>query len=192
MAETIELRPAPALRPETRLLGGGVTLRIGEPRAYVRLQLARGHVGNAASIRIRDVQLPIVPNRWAGCDPSVLWTAPDGWLLASATLDGEELREIARAACATSVASVVDVSDALVALEVDGVNACALLARGTGLNLSPTAFGPGQCARTRLAQLVVVVRACANGMIEIIVDRAPAAWLCEWLADAAATLAPAR
>jgi len=189
MAEVrVGLEPEAALPPGSRPLSGGVILRVLEPRAYVRLQVARRHISEAASIRIHDVPLPTAANRCHGDDPAVLWTAPDGWLLTSQELAGDELREIVRIACGKRTAAAVDASDALVTLEVSGPQARELLARGTGIDLAANAFGPGQCARTRLAQLAVIVRPRHDSMLELIVDRAPAAWLCNWLADASVAL----
>jgi heterotetrameric sarcosine oxidase gamma subunit len=104
------------------------------------------------------------------------------------TIDAGELRASAARACGTRVASAVDVSDAMVVLELEGAGARPLLARGTGIDLSRERFAPGQCARTRLAQLAVLLRPRTDDVIELIVDRGPSAWLCEWLADAAAGL----
>lgn len=184
----VRLHSEPALPPGRRALRGGVVLHVPAPRAYVRLQLARRHADEAGDIRVLDLALPTTPNRCHGDDPALLWMAPDGWLLTASGADGAGLQRAARAACGDRVAAAVDVSDALVALELHGARTRELLARGTGVDLSPDALGPGQCTRTRLAQLAVILRPRARDAFELILDRAPAAWLCDWLEDAAAGL----
>jgi sarcosine oxidase subunit gamma len=187
VAEALVLTSAPALDPGSCSLAGGVTLHVPPPRAFVRLQIARRFVGSAGLISVGEITLPTAANRCHGNDPAALWTAPDGWLLTSQRLNGPSLRELAGAAAGERTAAAIDVSDALVALELSGTRARAVLARGTGIDLSSDAFGPGQCIRTRLAQLAVILRPCTGDSIELIVDRSPAAWLCEWLVDAAQT-----
>jgi heterotetrameric sarcosine oxidase gamma subunit len=167
-----------------RALGPNARLSIREPRAYVRLQLSRRGIARAGEIRLGDSTLPPV-GRCAGDDPLVLGLAPDGWLLISSDVDGAALCEAARHAARDVVAAAVDVSHALVTLELTGASVRSLLARGTGLDLAPDAFATGQCTRTRLAQLPVVLRPAGVDCIELIVDGAAAGWLCDWLADAA-------
>jgi sarcosine oxidase subunit gamma len=80
------------------------------------------------------------------------------------------------------------VSDSLVTLWIEGASAPALLARGCGLDLSVGAFGSQACARTRLAQLPVLIRRATPERFECVVDRSVAQWLYDWLVDSAAGL----
>ena len=79
-----------------------------------------------------------------------------------------------------------DLSDALVTIALEGPDAGAVLARGCGLDLRAGSFGAQACARTRLAQLPVLIRRPAASRFELVVDRSAAQYLQDWLVDAAA------
>lgn len=85
-----------------------------------------------------------------------------------------------------------EVSDALAVLEVQGASARELLSKGCGLDLHPRVFGVGQCARTRFAQIPVVL-ICIDDLhrFELYVARSYAQYLRAWLVDAASDLSVA-
>lgn len=182
------LQRAPALPVGARLRSAAITVEIPPPRAYVRLQIARRHIPDIGAIRIADVSLPTEAGHCVGDDPAAFWMSPEGWLLTSRSVTGPKLQSIAHEGCVSISAAAVDVSDALVAIELHGPRGRELLARGCGLDVSTSALGVGQCVRTRLAQLAVIVRPVAEDIVELIVDRGPAAWLCDWIEDAATGL----
>lgn len=182
------LQRAPALPVGARLRSAAITLEIPPPRAYVRLQIARRHIPDIGAIRIADVALPTEAGHCVGDEPAAFWMSPEGWLLTARSVTGTRLQSIAQQGCSGLSAAVVDVSDALVALELHGPRSRELLARGCGVDVSTRALGIGQCVRTRLAQLAVIVRPLAADIVELIVDRGPAAWLCDWIEDAATGL----
>lgn len=179
------LQRAPALPVGARLRSAAITLEIPPPRAYVRLQIARRHIPDIGAIRIAGVALPAEAGHCVGDDPAAFWMSPEGWLLTARSVTGTRLQSIAQQGCSGLSAAVVDVSDALVALELHGPRSRELLARGCGVDVSTRALGIGQCVRTRLAQLAVIVRPLAVDIVELVVDRGPAAWLCDWIEDAA-------
>ena len=155
-------------------------------RASVRLQVSARALPAAAATAIRGAPLPQQPNTWTGDDPTISWVAPDAWLLQSASQDGDKLTAATRAACASLPCAVTDLSDALVTITLEGPQASAVLARGCGLDLRAGSFGVQACARTRLAQLPVLIRKSASARFELVVDRAAAKYLQDWLVDAAA------
>jgi len=157
------------------------------PRASVRLQVSVRALP-AAAAGIGRVALPDQPNTWAGADPIIWWVSPDAWLLQSASQDGGTLAATTRAACASLPCAVTDLSDALVTIALEGPQAIGVLARGCGLDLRAGSFGAQACARTRLAQLPVLIRKSASARFELVVDRSAAKYLQDWLADAAVGL----
>lgn len=187
-ATAVALAATPALATGETPVAEGTVLRVLPPRALVRLQLPRRAIAAAGTLRIGDTPLPTTPGRCAGDDPALLWLAPDGWLLISDHHDGAALAGEARRACGERTVAAVDVSDALVGFELAGARVRELLSRGTGLELSDETLAPGRCARTRLAQLAVIVRPRAAERVELIVDRGPAAWLRDWFIDAGGLL----
>jgi sarcosine oxidase subunit gamma len=72
-------------------------------------------------------------------------------------------------------------------LRVQRPDARELLSKGCGLDLHPRFFAPDQCARTRFAQIPVVID-CLNGpsRFELYVARSHLSYLHSWLVDAAA------
>jgi heterotetrameric sarcosine oxidase gamma subunit len=173
-----------------RLAGAGVhrtpalEILVAQPRAIVRWQIADRVVQPA---RVGDVELPAQPNSSSGDDPCVLWLAPREWLLVSATLPADELTGLAAAASQGHLHQVTDVSDSYQVLGLAGNGVRTLLARGCGIDLHPRAFPPGRCARTRFAQIAVLIHHFAPGRFHLYVDRSYARWLWDWLVDAAGT-----
>ncbi len=153
-------------------------------RVSVRLQVSVRALPAAAVIG--GVALPQQPNTWAGADPVIWWVSPDAWLIQSARQDGDTLTAATRAACASLPCAVTDLSDGLVTIALEGPQAIGVLARGCGLDLRTGSFGVKDCARTRLAQLPVLIRKSASARFELVVDRAAAQYLQDWLLDAAA------
>lgn len=155
-------------------------------RASVRLQVSARALPADNTI-VGGVAVPMAPNTWAGSDPIVWWIAPDAWLVQS-TFEDDDLAARVRSDCAELVCAVTDLSDALVTVALEGPDAGAVLARGCGLDLRAGSFGMQSTARTRLAQLPVLIRKAAASRFELVVDRAAAQYLQDWLADAAAGL----
>lgn len=155
-------------------------------RASVRLQVPARALP-AAVTHVAGVALPTVPNTWAGSDPIACWVSPDAWLIQSMH-DGDGLAAQVRSDCAQLSCAVTDLSDALVTIALEGPDASAVLARGCGLDLRAGSFGVQACARTRLAQLPVLIRRSTSFRFELVVDSAAARYLQEWLVDAAAGL----
>jgi len=153
------------------------------PRASVRLQVSARALPVATVIG--GVALPGQPNTWAGGDPLIWWVSPDAWLIQSACESDEFVARL-RADCMNLPCAVTDLSDALVTLVLEGPAAGPVLARGCGLDLRAGSFAAQSCARTRLAQTAVLIRRPASDRFELVVDRAAAQYLHDWLADAAA------
>jgi heterotetrameric sarcosine oxidase gamma subunit len=154
-------------------------------RTVLRLQLGARSQKSVTSLRIAGRALPVAMNTWSGDDPVFMRIAPDTWLVESALHEASDLIPAVRAGCGRRSFAVTEVSDALVTIAVEGALAAALLARGCGLDVSAETFGNSACARTRLAQLPVVVRRVNSERFECHVDRSAAQWLFDWMEDAA-------
>jgi heterotetrameric sarcosine oxidase gamma subunit len=182
--------PITSLVAQSGLAAGGQVfsdaLRISvlPARAIVRLQLGARSQKTVNSLKIAGRPMPLAVNSWNGDDPVICRIAPDAWLLSSALHEASEIIPAVRTGCGRRSYAVTDVSDSFVTLWIEGTDAQALLARGCGLALSVGAFGPQACARTRLAQLPVVIRRATPERFECVVDRSAAQWLYDWLMDA--------
>ena len=189
MAELVtKLAPQPALPPGDRMLADELQLSVLPSRAIVQLQVSARSLKTIANVRIGDRELASPLNCATGNDPANCRIAPDTWLLHSSRHEPRELEAMVAKACVRRSCAVTDLSDGLVMLALEGPRAVDVLARGCGLDLGGAACGIGFCARTRFAQLPVVLRHAAMQRFELIVDRSTAQYLFDWIADAAAAL----
>ncbi len=171
-----------------RVISDDLRFSILPLRTLLRLQLGARSQKSVAALRIAGRSLPVAMNTWMGDDPVFMRIAPDNWLVESALHEAADLAQAVRAGCGRRSFAVTDVSDAFVTIAVEGALATAVLVRGCGLDLSPGAFGNAACARTRLAQLPIVLRRVTSERFECHVDRSAAQWLYEWMEDAAVGL----
>jgi sarcosine oxidase subunit gamma len=116
----------------------------------------------------------------------VLSFAPSEWLVVSVAIEGPRLADQLSQRVAGEGMAVVDLSCALKGLRVEGSAARELLSKGCGLDLHPRVFPAGRCARTRFAQLPVIVD-CTNlkPAFDLYVSRSCLKYLQSWLNDAA-------
>jgi sarcosine oxidase subunit gamma len=168
-----------------RVISDDLRFSILPLRTILRLQLGTRSQKTVAALRIAGRSLPAAMNSWLGDDPVFMRIAPDTWLLESALHEATDLVPATRTGCGRRSFAVTDVSDAYVTMAVEGTLAAPLLARGCGLDFSPGTFGNAACARTRLAQLPVVLRRITSERFECLVDRSAAQWLYAWMEDAA-------
>jgi heterotetrameric sarcosine oxidase gamma subunit len=146
-------------------------------RTLVRLRVPLAEVAEAAA----RLDLPIEPLSSRGEAPSVLWIAPDQWLLVDDTASASELIEGVRSRLGTVLHSATDASDALACFLVGGSAGRGLLAMASGVDFDRSSFGPGKCVRTRFAKLAVVIRAIEADRFELFFDSSAAEYLERWL-----------
>jgi sarcosine oxidase subunit gamma len=109
--------------------------------------------------------------------------APAEWLATSDSFGGAELRELLVLHTNDEIA-VTDLSCAFKVVRVEGTASRVLLAKGCGLDLHPDTFPAGRAARTRLAQLAVIVNCVdPSPQFDLYVGRSYRPWLMSWLAD---------
>ena len=131
------------------------------------------------------LQLPSEPLRWSGTSPAALWVSPDQWLLIDEVRSVEQLIGYCDAALGEILHNATDSSDALTCMTVEGVGARGLLAMFSGVDCDAGRFAPGQCVRTRMAKVAVLVRAMIDDRFELFVDRSVGPYLEQWLHRAA-------
>jgi len=86
--------------------------------------------------------------------------------------------------------ALVDLTDGLVVFEVSGSAARDVLSKSCGLNFHPRRFCTGHCARSRFAQIPVVIDCTQDsGVFELYAPRSYAQYLKDWLDDASAEFA---
>lgn len=188
MRELTAIRTMPLALRVDDVVGEGLTIRIPQWRPMVSVQIERAALSAMETTTVRGVPWPCRPNTTAGPDPFIWWMAPERWLISSEKLRATELLAELTAATEGRLAAIIDISDALTVIQLVGNSARQLLARGTGLGLEDRVLGPGRCARTRLANLAVLVRPLDEAGCELLVDRSEAQFLLEWLRDSAVGL----
>lgn len=112
--------------------------------------------------------------------PRVLCVGPGEWLVVSRD------RRVQFEESDLGLAQV-DVTDGLGRLELRGRATRELLSKGCGLDFHPRSFPAGRCARTRFAQIAVIIECLdAAPSFELYVGRSYLHYLHSWLVDAAA------
>ncbi len=158
----------------------------------------RGNPADAAFVKraraTLGCDLPIAANTWnAGDASSVLWLGPDEWLVVASDRVGETMEAKLRSGLDCLHFSVVDQSANRTIIEVAGAEARILLAKGCPLDLHRSAFGPPQVAQTLLAKSQMILQCLdERPAFRLYVRLSFAAYLSEWLLDAAAELAASR
>jgi sarcosine oxidase subunit gamma len=159
---------------------------IAELPPAVRI-LARG--GDSAADAIGNAlgfALPRQPCRAARSGTrAALWLGPDEWLILAPAGAGDELLAWLTARLGSTPASLVEVSDRQVAIEVAGPKAAELLAAFVMLDLDEAAFPVGMCARTLLAKAEIVLWRSERTRFRIEVWRSFAPYVLGCLREAA-------
>ena len=168
----------------------GVVLR---ERPFPTLTNLRGDENSPAFTdavsAVLGVAPPTTPNIAASAgDADMLWLAPGEWLVVAANTTRDQLLAELGLATADLHAAVTDVSAASVVLELAGVKAREVLAKGCGLDLHPRVFAPGCCAQSVIARAPLLLWQIAEAppAYRIIVRSAMARYLVAWLIDAMA------
>jgi sarcosine oxidase, subunit gamma len=114
----------------------------------------------------------------------ILCIGPTDWLVIARDPDVTGLLHGLEAAFEGSAFRATNVSQALTRMAIEGSDARVLLTKGTALDLDPTCFPPGRCARIRFADLPLIVRCTRMAAFELIVASSYHEYLISWLNDA--------
>ncbi|HEY0938890.1 MAG TPA: sarcosine oxidase subunit gamma family protein [Steroidobacter sp.] len=116
----------------------------------------------------------------------VLCVAPGRWTVVSDVQLATSVIESFAAEIAAQGAVLIDVTDGIGVLNVSGPLARDVLSKGCGLDLHPSAFPAGRCARTRFAQLAVLIEHIDDApSFRLYFARSYQRFLIDWIEDAA-------
>jgi sarcosine oxidase subunit gamma len=116
----------------------------------------------------------------------VLCIGPTDWIVVAPETTASRVHEAIQALAPSAQLSVVEVTDALPHLQLEGASVRDVLSQGCGLDLHPKVFTAGQCARTRLAQIPAILHCIDGGSaFDCYVSRSYLPHLESWLRDAA-------
>lgn len=161
-----------------------VRIAQGDPSALIDLRALEGALD--AIERTMGVALPRrVGQCVTSAEASVLTLGPYHWLIRTIIERESACASALEQAIGPERGAATIVSDAFVCVRLTGEDAALVLAQGTPLDLHPTRFPIGSCARSVLARAsVLIVR--DSGGFEVLADRSYADYVARWLALAAA------
>jgi len=167
---------------------GAVQITAIEGKAVLRLKSwLPEQTGGGTPVRLAGRELPSQVGGMLHGPIRVLCTGRGDWLIVSrdsthSSLDAHIAPDLSQQGLV-----LVDLTAGWTALEVSGPAAQELLSQGCGLDGHPGSFPAGRCARTRFAQIPVVIAGLeAPTRFELHVARSYFHYLRSWLTDAAA------
>lgn len=130
---------------------------------------------------------PATPNTTARTEGlALIWLAPDEWLAVSLDADSTGLCARLEEAMSRVHHAVVDLSDNYAVIEVSGHAARWVLAKGWPQDLHPSVFKPGDCSQGLLGRSQIILEHTGEDAYRLFVRPSFAAYLWDWLVDAAA------
>lgn len=168
-------------------LDPAVAITLPPPPGMVTLR------GDLAGIPLREAVLAAtgltLPERrriaTAG-DHAAAWMSPDELLLLTPPGNGQRLATALGTALAGAHHLAADVSAARVLFRLSGAGAREVLAKGAPVDLTPSAFGPGDLRRTRLGQVAAAFWMAGPETFDLVCFRSVADFMARWLVTAAA------
>lgn len=164
----------------------GVTLSVRHPMSIVTL-IARKDKTEALGKALEaayKLALPGVGESTGANGLAFHWCGADQYFaIAEGKAEGALYRELK--AGLDGLASCSDQSHGRVIIRVSGPKVRALLAKGTPIDLHPSAFGPGRSAMTQMAHIGVHLIQTGDDSFELSVFRGFAENFWEWLTEQA-------
>ena len=176
--------------PESRLVAataedGAFHVLPASARAVLRLKSWRSFRADSAPFALAGIALPASVGVVTEGLPRVLCTGPGEWLLVYAPTGVARLQDILAPELTTQGLALVNLTDGLTVFEVSGSHVRSVLAKSCGLDFDPRHFGAEHCARTRFAQIPVVIDCIQDSRIfELYVQQSYAHYFHERLRDA--------
>lgn len=157
------------------------------PRAVLEIRSwLPGHKSGESTLELDGRELPREVGVTLPGPLHILCLAPGEWLLVCDEESAANISERVASDLAARCAVLVDTTDAVGTLSVRGPLARDVLSKGCGLNFHPQAFLVGRCARTRFAQMFVIVERTGDApSFCLYVARSYLRFLADWIADAA-------
>jgi sarcosine oxidase subunit gamma len=155
----------------------GFELRQIDGRSIVRLRVRLDGADEAAEA----LGLPLHSPHWRSGDPAGHWLGPDQWLLTSDTKAASEIVDHIGAVLAGKLHAATDMSSQNACFSLAGSAARLLLSMGCGIDMHPGTFRPGECVRTRFANVPLFIVAVEEMRFDLYVDRSYAAYFRDWI-----------
>jgi sarcosine oxidase, subunit gamma len=157
-------------------------------RAVLRLKSwLPEHSSGAQPVMLAGGELPSQVGATVSGPLRILCVGPGEWLIVSHERRASKLREDIESDLTRYGLALVELTHGLAGLEVRGCDAREVLSKGCGLDFHPRAFRVGRCARTRFAQIPVVIDCLDESpRFELYVARSYFHYMHSWITAAAA------
>ncbi len=165
----------------------GLVLR---ERRHLGKLILRGDIADARFVQtaadVLGVAPPAKPNSLVEHETvTVVWTAPDEWLVVAPPGAETELETALSDALAGLYHAITDTSDQTTVIRLSGTAARSVMAKGCAIDLHPRVFGTGSAAQSLLAKAHVTFwQVSDEPAYDIVVAASLAAYLWAWLTDA--------
>ena len=160
--------------------------RLLDPCSFIRVQTWEAQTTTTEKVEVAvGTPWPKEIGTIASGHVDILCIGPTDWLVTATDIDAKALHQKLEVAFEGSTFRATNVSQALARIEVQGPETRALLLKGCSLDLHPSRFPPGRCARTRFAALPTVLRCTGPMNFECIITSSYQDYLLSWLTDAA-------
>ena len=163
-----------------------VTITPLTPTPYALIDLRGDAEVRRSFSRVINIELPEQPNTTAiDGETAVLNLGPDQWLVKTADAAEQHLQQTLNDAVQGQFAAVTVVSDHYTGFRIDGPDAREILAQASSIDLHPSQFGPGQCARCKFARTQAILLPLNNTPgYEVFVESTYAHYLRLWFDQA--------
>lgn len=180
MREVAQRRPAPNRTEAVEITVHG--------RTSLRLTSWLPEYTNAAKpVVLAGRELPLQVGATLPGPMRVLCIGPGEWLIVSHKYSASSLRERIEPDLQKYGLVLADLTDGLAGLDVRGSAVREVLSKGCGLDLHPRTFPAERCARTRFAQIPLIIECLDHPhRFELHVARSYFQYLHAWLTDATA------
>jgi sarcosine oxidase, subunit gamma len=165
---------------------GAFRLQAASERSVLRVKSCLARLSRGPQLNLPGCPLPDEIGAVTQGSSRVLTTGPGEWLLSFAPTQADRLRNVWAHELSSQGLALVDLTQGPAVLEVSGAEARDLLAGNCVLVLDVRRFPAGRCARTRFAQMPVVINCIqSSGTSELYVSRSYEPYLKGQLPDAA-------
>jgi sarcosine oxidase subunit gamma len=167
----------------------GIQITALSGRTVLRLKCwLAGSVTGGKPVALAGQVLPSHVGEIVSESAHVLCVGPGDWLIVSEQ-PASCVRERVESDVAQQGLAIVELTDGFASLEVRGPGVRDLLAKGCGVDFHLRRFPAGRCARTRFAQVPVVIECLDEPLrFQLTVARSYCRYLYAWLTDAATEL----
>jgi len=160
--------------------------RMLDPCTFIRVQTWNPQATANQKVEIAlGTPWPKEPGIIVSGRADILCIGPTDWLVTAADSDARVLHQQLEDALEGGAFRATNVSQALACIEVQGPETRELLLKGYSLDLHPSRFPPGRCARTRFAVIPTVLRCTGPTDFQCIITSSYQDYLLSWLGDAA-------